>query len=104
MKDVVHVKLITGEEIIGKANIDRNMPDGMAMERVRTLAVQPMGQGQMGIAMIPYMVGNPDGLIWIKREHIIAEPESVPKNLEDSYLQQVSGLTFATANQGAIQT
>ena len=106
MTTVLHLKLTTGEEIIGKFVGLSEDEDSIILEKTRTLAVQPLGQGQMGIGMIPFMVGNPDGEVRIARDKILGEPvDGPPKNLEDSYLQQVSGLTFATsaANAGKIE-
>ncbi len=97
---VLHLKLINGEEIIGKSVDTFHSEESVTLEKVRSLTIQPIRQGEAGIGMIPFMVGNPDGEIKIRKDHILGEPkEDMPKNLEDAYLQQVSGLTFAT--QGA---
>lgn len=110
MATVAHYKLIGGEEIIGtvceEQRLDRNYDKFVYLEKTRALMAQPMGQGQVGLGLVPYMMGNPDGAISIPRDMIIATPvDGLPKNLEDTYLQQVSGITFATsANTGAIQT
>jgi len=97
---VVHLKLTNGEEIIGKAVDTAKSETHLTLEKIRSLTIQATGQGQVGIGMIPFMVGNPDGAIKIPTKHILGEPvEDTPKAIEDAYLQQVSGLAFAT--QGA---
>ena len=95
---VVHIKLINGEEIIGKlVEPSLAVEAYMVLEKVRSLTIQPIRQGEAGIGLIPFMVGNPDGSIRIDKRHILGEAvEDTPKQLEDAYLQQVSGLTFAT--------
>lgn len=104
---VIHLKLSTGEEIIG-IDISEYRSKDLYLEKVRTLSIQQIGRGEVGIGMIPFMVGNPDGKIRILEAHIVGEPqEETPKNLEDAYLQQVSGISFATQGQpasGIIQT
>ena len=75
------------------------------MEKVRALMAQPVGQGQVGIGMVPYLMGNPDGPVQFRNDMIIGVPlGDTPKNLEDGYLQQVSGITFATSGgNGGLQ-
>lgn len=109
MPTVKHFKVIGGEEIIGTVVEGyEHFAEHLVLEKVRALMAQPMGQGQVGLGLVPYMMGNPDGKIKIPLDMIIGDPvEGLPKNLEDTYLQQVSGLTFATsptAGAGAIQT
>ena len=101
MPNIVHVKLTTGEEIIGK---ERNKTeDAYYLESVRVLVVQQVAAGQAGVAMIPWMMGNPDGAVRIPTEFVMGEPEALPKNLEDGYLQQISGITFATGGEGVLK-
>ncbi len=96
-KKVVHLKLVNGEEILGKAADEYNKGSYITLEKVRSLTIQPTGPGQVGIGMLPFMVGDPEGEIKIPTHHIIGDPVGdVPKQLEDAYLQQVSGLAFAT--------
>lgn len=100
---VVHLKLINGEEIIGKLTQPTLAVEAsMVLSQVRSLTIQPLGRGEAGIGMIPFMVGNPDGNIRIDKRHIIGDPvDDTPKQLEDAYLQQTSGLTFATQGSDA---
>jgi len=110
MTKVIHLKLIDGEEILGKLCEDSGLGEtslNWVLEKVRSLTVQPMGEGQAGLAMIPFMMGDVDGQIRIPRNQVIGAPtRDPPKQVEDAYLQQVSGLAFATQasrNKGKIQ-
>jgi len=96
MTQTMHLKLINGEEIIGI--VDGAEEGYIVLKNIRSLVVQQVGERQMGIGMVPYMMGNPDATIKIPTNAIMGDPTtSPPKNLEDNYLQQVTGLTFATS-------
>lgn len=99
MSNIKHLKLVSGEEIIGKERVQIGVPDAYFLESIRVLAMQPMGNGQMGVALIPWMVGDPDGEVKIEKIHVIGDPvKSPPKNIEDAYLQQTSGIAFASGS------
>ncbi len=103
MSKVIHLKLLGGEEILGTLVEDANA-DFLILSKIRSIMAQSLGNGQVGLGMVPYMMGDPDGTIKIRRKHIVGDPiDAPPKNLEDSYLQQVSGITFATQGNGQIQ-
>lgn len=96
MTDIVLYKLVSGEEIIAKKVNEQT--DYVILENVRTLMIQPTGNGQMGIALIPWLAGSPDGEVHIDRSKIIGRPvQGVHKNLEDAYLQQTTGIQLAGA-------
>lgn len=88
---IVLLKLITGEEIIA-----RRMPTSISgkdeFEKPRVLALTPIGPGQVGASLMPWVVGNPDGKFIIDEKHIITQCDDIPKNLEDTYLQNTSGI------------
>lgn len=92
----VILKLVSGEEIIAK--IVEEMETTLVLESARSLLVQPTGPGQMGIAMLPWMATNPDGEVDIRLQDIMVRSDDVPKQLEDGYLQQTSGIAIAAAN------
>lgn len=103
MATVIHVKVIGGEELLGTLS-DNEFEGYLTLKNVRALMAQPMGQGQVGLGMLPYLMGNPDAEVKIRSDMIIGEPvNGPPKALEDSYLEQISGLTFATQGTGKIQ-
>lgn len=96
MATVKHLKLASGEEILGI--LEEGCAEYIVLKNVRALMAQHLSNGQIGIGMIPYMVGAPDAYIKFKKDVIQGEPISTtPKNLEDSYLQQVSGIAFASS-------
>ena len=100
MAKILLLKLDSGEEIIGQEKTGEGI-ENVYLANVRTLAIQPLGNNQAGVAMIPWMIGNPDGTISIPRMKVTGWPtEPTPKHIEDAYLQQVTGLSLATGNSG----
>lgn len=88
-------KLNNGEEIVGRL-VEEN-DEYVVLGKIRVMAMQPVGPGQMQVAMIPWTVGMPEGDIKVYRTTIAGEPnEALPKNLEDGYLQNTSGLQLAS--------
>lgn len=94
------MKLVSGEEII--ANIVEETDFTVTVESARSLMVQPTGPGQMGIAMLPWMATMPDDQLDIRTSDIMIRNNDVPKQLEDGYLQQTSGIQIASGNAGIV--
>ena len=99
MTIIAAYKLSSGEEIIGRIvqeNVTLSesvirLQNTIKLEKVRTLAVQPTGGGQMGIGMMPFAYAQHDGEITIFRSAIIAEFAPDPQ-LEKVYLQQTTAI------------
>ena len=89
MLQVALFKLITGEEVIGK--IVKDEETSIVLDDIRSLIVQQSGQGQVGVALVPWFTGMHEGEIKIEKVHIVGTPISrIPKQLEDVYLEQTS--------------
>lgn len=84
-------KLANGEEIVGRFVSEDD--ESVVLTNIRAMAMQPVGPGQMQVAMIPWTVGTPDGTLKIYRKNIMGEPvDTLPKQLEDGYLQNTTGV------------
>lgn len=97
MSDTIKVlKLKSTEEIIGRYQLVNVMGSKThKMTKVRQLVMQPVGQGQVGIAMLPWLASNQDGEIVIRDDNLACEPIDVPDELEKTYLQQTTGIALA---------
>lgn len=96
MSNIILLKLITGEEVIGKEVEKRDSV--IILSDVRVLALQPAGNGQIGIALMPFFAGAHENNVRIYDAHILARPEGdLPKQIEDMYLQQTSGLDLSSS-------
>jgi len=91
MSDVKVLKLTTGEEVIARVEQQR---DYMMLEKPMTMAPVP-GQtpGQMGFAMVPWMMAAKGDFIQLSLSHIMVETEAKGE-IEKNYLASVTGLSL----------
>jgi len=95
------LKLSSGEEVVGEVIVaDANVVAGLphiVLRRPRVMIPTPTGPGQMSIQMAPYVITASDADVKIYWALIAGEVVTVPKGLEDAYLQQTSGVQIASA-------
>ncbi len=91
MSEVKVLKLTTGEEVIARV---RQEGDNIILEKPMTMAPVP-GQtpGQMGFAMVPWMMAAKGDSIQISLSHIVVETEA-KSEIEKNYLASITGLSL----------
>ena len=90
--DVKVLKLITGEEVI--ARVSRESSNLLILDRPMILQMMPANQqGQVGFAIVPWLMAGNSEKITISIEHILAE-DVVNSEVEKNYLANVTGLTL----------
>jgi len=91
MSEVKVLKLTTGEEVIARVEQQR---DYMMLEKPMTMAPVP-GQtpGQMGFAMVPWMMAAKGDNIQLSLTHIVIETEAKGE-IEKNYLASITGLSL----------
>ena len=91
MSDVKVLKLTTGEEVIARVEQQR---DYMMLEKPMTMTPVP-GQtpGQMGFAMVPWMMAAKGDFIQLSLSHIVVETEAKGE-IEKNYLASITGLSL----------
>lgn len=95
MSNIVLYKLSTGEEII--ARIEEERDSAIVLSSVRTIMIQPTGDGRIGIALMPFMAGAADNKIRVYTRSIVSvTDDEIPKQIEDMYLQQTSGIDLSS--------
>jgi hypothetical protein len=94
MSEIVIAKVRTGEVIIGKLV-------GEKIEKCIQAKPMPISQQQMQIAMAPFFPMMSDDFVDIDMKDIITTAKPV-KDLEDKYLESVSGIVIASG--GSIPT
>ena len=89
--DVKILKLSTGEEVIARVTEQRDL---LELDNPMTLQAIPTNQqGQMGFALVPWIMSGKSTKITISIYHVIAQDD--PKDqAEKNYLSQVTGLTL----------
>ena len=92
--DVKILKLITGEEVMARVSDDLSDGGGLVtLDNPMTLQAVPSQTGQIGFALVPWLMSGKSEKITISIDHIIAE--DVPKDqAEKNYLAQVTGLSL----------
>lgn len=88
MSTVFGLKLITGEEIIAKA-VYNDSEGYWKLDRPRIIGIQQNSQGEVGMGLMPMVLGNPDTEVDIAAEHVLCVYTPV-SNVEKTYLSQVS--------------
>ncbi|MCT4533955.1 hypothetical protein [Halodesulfovibrio sp.] len=89
------VKLVSGDMLIGKANVEDNM-----LTDVAVLQTVPT---QQGVQMMLLPFGYPfeqDFDAKISTEHVIYEYKECPEDLKTKYLEATSNLTVSTGGLG----
>jgi len=93
--DVKILKMITGEEVMARVSDDLTDGGGLiTLDKPMTLQpVQTNQQGQMGFALVPWLMSGKSDKITVSIEHVIAQDD--PKDqAEKNYLAQVTGLSL----------
>lgn len=96
---IVVMKLTTGDEVIG--TLVETTGDYVVLSKARTLVMQQMETGQIGLGMIPFMPSadnhatDSENDVKIYTAFVVAEPVGVPKPLEDAYIKTTSKIQLA---------
>jgi len=87
LNDIVTLKLIGGDEIIGKLTDERT---DTYVEVKKPLVVM---MAQQGFGLMPFMLtGNPDATVKIDRSHVLAVSKTMDQ-VSKEYIKQTTGLT-----------
>ena len=91
MSEVKVLKLTTGEEVIARVEQQR---DYMMLEKPMTMApVAGQSPGQMGFAMVPWMMAAKGDYMQLSLTHIVIETEAKGE-IEKNYLASITGLSL----------
>lgn len=99
MAEIKVVKLINGDEIIGKMSNVVDWNSGLEVEKPRLIAVMQTGPGAVGVALLPWSAAAIDGTITIRSSAIMTDTYDASNELEKQYLQQTSGIAIASGLQ-----
>ena len=90
--DVKVLKLTTGEEVLARVSDENN--NLITLNKPMTLQAVPTNQaGQMGFALVPWLMSGKSETITISTDHVIAQ--DVPQaTTEKNYLANVTGLSL----------
>lgn len=106
---VICIRFTSGEEIIAKLEDTQVLtgtpsqfesagpwePVGkITIGTVRGITFQPVGPNQVGIAFVPWSVGNVDVKVTIQLENCAVAVYEPSSDLERGYLEQTSGIAL----------
>lgn len=96
MADIKTVKLITGDEIIGKVNHESG--DCIFIEKVRAIVLQQVGPQQVAPTLIPWIITDEDAEVPLIKKHMLTLPMVPSKDVEDAYIKNTTNIQIATGN------
>ena len=89
--DVKILKMITGEEVMARIT---NSGGLITLDHPMMLqAIPQQTTGQMGVALIPWLMSGKSDRITVSIEHVIAQDDPQDQ-AEKNYLANVTGLTL----------
>jgi hypothetical protein len=95
MSDVKVLKLITGEEIISRLVGEPILKNGeYYFELDRPMMLQPIppsAGGQLGFALVPWIISGNNQSISILRNHVVADDDARDQ-VSKNYLEAVTGI------------
>lgn len=112
MSEVKAFKMLGGEEVVAEVveykhtNVlisgdhkSAGSLTGYVVRRPHILQFQPMGQGQLGLAFVPWTLSNPTiERLTIPKEAVLLTYDP-SENVERQYIEQTSGIALAKPGQ-----
>lgn len=99
MSRIVSLKLSSGEELLGSIPTEYiENTFTLDLDSIRRLQVAGQQGGQIGLALVPWMMSAVDGIVSINKNMIVAivQEDKLAKQLVDAYLQETSGIQLAS--------
>jgi hypothetical protein len=97
--DVVALRLLTGEEVIGKAV--SLTPTTIALARPLILQMQMVGPQQAGLAFVPFMMAaDEDQRVTFHLDRLAVAPIKVRQEIAAQYVRSTSGLAIPSGPAG----
>lgn len=91
INDVVTVKLVTGEEIVGKL-VAQNT-DSITLGKPVTVALQPVSASQMGLSFMPVLGSvEPDMALTLAKTAFAVKPVKTGESVRSTYIEMTTGL------------
>lgn len=91
INDVVTVKLISGEELIGR--LLAQSIDSVTLGKPVMVRLEPVSQQQMGLSFLPVLGSvEPDASLRLATAGLSIQPVKTGKAITSSYIEMTSGL------------
>lgn len=97
MSKVMGVMLVTGEELIGDFEEKLEAKTQYIVKKPRVLALLSSPDGRQGLGLVPWVKANMNATVHINKSQTVCQPYDVMGQIEDSYLQETSGIQLASS-------
>ena len=98
MSEVKSFKMVGGDEVVSGLISTKEDTDGKVisyrLRRPHILQFQPMGQGQIGLAFVPWTLSNPTIEVLDVPAAAVLLVFNPAENVETQYLEQTSGISI----------
>jgi hypothetical protein len=89
--DIVTIKLLSGEEIVGK--LVEQTAETVVLAKPVTITLQPVSEKQMGLSFMPVLGSvEPDVTLTLPISAMAIKPVATGANVKSSYIQTTTGL------------
>jgi len=96
MSEIIALKLVTGEEVVGEVKETLDKSRNVILIKPRTISIMRSPDGRQGLGLVPFSMSNMDATVEFSAEHILAKLEPI-KQVADVYLQETSGIQLASS-------
>jgi hypothetical protein len=100
--DIVTIKLLSGEEIVGK--ITERTIDSVFLAKPVVINMTPVGPQQMGLTFLPVLGSVSDAIIQVALAAMTIRPILTGDDVKRNYIQATTGLVTATPHETSILT
>jgi hypothetical protein len=97
MSKVMGVMLVSGEELIGSFEEKLQNKTTAIVKKPRVLALLTAPDGRQGLGLVPWVKANMDATVFVNKSQMVCEPYEVLAQIEESYLQETSGIQLASS-------
>lgn len=98
MADVVTIKLVGGEEILGRVIMEGDI---ISIEKPRVLHIAQVNAGQLGMTLIPWVASNPDCIARISLKDVVTMV-GPKEDIIDAYMKQTSEVDLSAVSSKKI--
>jgi hypothetical protein len=102
LNDTVTLKLVSGEEIVGKL-VARTI-DSVSLAKPVQIRIEPVGPKQVALAFMPVLGSVHEATIQIPLSALSIRPVKTGDDVARNYLQATTGLVTATAHETSLIT
>lgn len=96
MSEIIALKLVTGEEVIGEVKETLDKSGAILLIKPRVITIMRSPDGRQGLGLVPFSMSNMDATVSFSKDHVMCQLEPM-KQVVDVYLQETSGIQLASS-------